>query len=48
MANEYFWECHAVCFSENRKGISQIYQKMEDFVHLINFLPKLRHWNCFG
>ena len=32
MANEYFWECHALCFSENRKGISQTYPKIEDFV----------------
>ena len=32
MANEYFWECLAVCLSENRKVHSQIYPKIEDFV----------------
>ena len=35
MANKYFWECHALCFSENRKGISQIYAKIEDFAQSI-------------
>ena len=35
MAHEYFWECHALCFSENRKGISEIYPKIEDFVQFI-------------
>ena len=25
-----FGECHALCFSENKKGISQIYPKIED------------------
>ena len=30
MANEYFFECHALCFCENRGGISQIFPKIED------------------
>ena len=37
MANQYFWECHAHCFSENRKGISQIYPNIEDFAQFIIF-----------
>ena len=41
MANEYCGECHALCFIENRKGISQIYPKIEEFVQLIIFLAKL-------
>ena len=41
MAYEYFWECHALCLSENRKGISQIYPKIEDFVVVV--VAKLRH-----
>ena len=28
IANEYFWECHDFCFSENRNGISQTYTKL--------------------
>ena len=43
MPNDYFRKCHAVCFSENRKGISEIYPKIEDFVHFITFFAKLRH-----
>ena len=34
MANEYFWECLAVCLSENRKVLSQIYPKIEDLFWL--------------
>ena len=30
MANEYLGECHALCFIENRKGISQIFPKIEE------------------
>ena len=41
MANEYFRECHALCFIENRKGISQIYRKIEEFIQFIHFLAKL-------
>ena len=41
MANEYLAECHALCFIENRKGISQKYAKIEECVQLINFLAKL-------
>ena len=36
-ANEYFLECHALYFSENRNGISQIYPKLEDFVQFFYF-----------
>ena len=43
MANEYLGECHALCFIENRKGISQMYPKIEEFVQLIHFLAKLRY-----
>ena len=32
IANEYLGECHALCFIENRKGIPQIYPKIEEFV----------------
>ena len=35
MANDYFGKCYALCFSENRKGISRIYPKVEDFVQFI-------------
>ena len=42
MANEYWGECHALCFIENRKGISQIYPKIQEFVQFIHFLAKLR------
>ena len=38
MANKYSWEYHALCFSENRKGIFQIYPKIEDFVQFMIFL----------
>ena len=41
MANEYLGECHALCFIENRKGISQIYPKIEEFIQFINFLARL-------
>ena len=41
MANEYLRECHALCFFENRKGISQIYRKIEEFIQIIYFLAKL-------
>ena len=41
MANEYLRECHALCFIENRKGISQIYRKIEEFIQFIYFLAKL-------
>ena len=37
MAKKYFLEYHALCFSENRKGISQIYPKIEDFAQFILF-----------
>ena len=43
MANEYLGGCHALCFIENRKGISQIYPKIEEFVTLIHFSAKLRY-----
>ena len=43
MANEYFWECLTLCYIENRKGISQIYPKIEEFVQLIHFLAELRY-----
>ena len=41
MANEYLGECHALCFIENRKGISQIFPKIEEFIQFIYFLAKL-------
>ena len=41
MANEYLGECHRLCFIENRKGISQIYPKIEEFIQFIYFLAKL-------
>ena len=41
MANEYLRECHALCFIENRKEISQIYRNIEEFIQLIYFLAKL-------
>ena len=41
MANEYLGECHALCFIQNRKGISQIFPKIEEFVQFIYFLAKL-------
>ena len=31
------------CFCENRKGISQMYPKIEDFVLFIHLLAKLGH-----
>ena len=31
----FFLEFHALCFSENRKGVSQIYPKIEDFAQSI-------------
>ena len=43
MANEYFGECHALCFIENKKEISQIYPKIEEFVQFIHFSAKLRY-----
>ena len=43
MANEYLGECHAFRFIENRKGISQIYPKIQEFVQLIFFLAELRY-----
>ena len=48
MANEYLGECHALWFIENRKGISQIYPKIEEFVQLIHFLAILRYGNSFA
>ena len=48
MANEYLGECHALCFIDNRKRISQKYLKIEEFVRLIQFLAKLRYWNSFA
>ena len=47
MANEYLGECHALCFIENRKGISQMYPKIEEFVQLVIFLAKLSYLFCF-
>ena len=41
MANEYLGECHALCFIENRKGISHICPKIEEFIQLYYFLAKL-------
>ena len=41
MANEYLGEFHALCFIENRKGISQIFPKIEEFIQPIYFLAKL-------
>ena len=43
-----FGECHALCFIENRKGISQIYLKIGEFVQFIHFLAKLRYYNSFA
>ena len=43
MANEYLGECHALCLIENRKGISQMYPKIEELVQFIHFLAKLRY-----
>ena len=40
MANEYFGECHALCFIENKKGIPQISPKIEEFVQFIILLAK--------
>ena len=37
MANKYFCESHALCSSENRKGISQIYRR---FCLINNVLAK--------
>ena len=37
MANEYLGECHALCFIENRKGISQIFPKIEEFIQIYLF-----------
>ena len=41
MANEYLGECHALCLIENRKGISQIFPKIEEFIQIFFFLAKL-------
>ena len=41
MANAYLEDCHALCFIENRKGISQIFPKIEEFIQFIYFLAKL-------
>ena len=41
MANEYLGECDALCFIENRKGISQICPKIEEFIQFIYVLAKL-------
>ena len=41
MANEYLGECHALCFILNRKGISQIFPKIEEFIEFIYSLAKL-------
>ena len=41
MANEHLGECHALCFIENRKGISQIFPKIEKFIQFIYFFAKL-------
>ena len=38
MANEYLGECHALCFIENRKGISHIYRKKEEFIQFFLIL----------
>ena len=43
MANEYFWERHVLCFCKNRKGISQMYPEIENFVLFIHLLAKLGH-----
>ena len=43
MANEYLGEYHALCFIENRKGISQMYPNIEEFVQLIHFSAILRY-----
>ena len=43
MTNEYFGECHALCFIENKKGISQISPKIEEFIEFIPILAKLRY-----
>ena len=48
MANEYVGECHVLCFIENRKRISQIYPKIEEFAQLIHFSTNLRYWNSFA
>ena len=42
MANEYLGECHALCFIENRKGISQTYPKIEELVQLIHFFGLIK------
>ena len=39
--NNISWECHLLCFSENRKGIYQIYPKIEEFTQCI--MAKLKH-----
>ena len=41
MVNEYSGECHALCFIGNRKEISQICPKIEEFVQFIHFSAKL-------
>ena len=35
--NEYFGECHALCISGNRNGISQICPKFSQFIFLAEF-----------
>ena len=41
MASEFLGECHALCFIGNRKGISQIFPKIEEFIQFIYYLAKL-------
>ena len=41
IANEYFGEFHALCFSENRNEISRIYPKLSDFIQFVYFLAEL-------
>ena len=41
MANEYLGECHALCSIEKRKGISQIFSKIEEYFQFILYLAKL-------
>ena len=48
MANEYLGACHALCFIENRKGISQKFPKIEEFIQSIYFFGKIRHYNSIA
>ena len=38
-----FGKCHALCFIENKKGISQISPKIGEFVQFIHFSAKLSY-----